>query len=180
MKKFSVLLLALLALPCLGQNFDAQYLTRWATINNYDAWKVRTNPALEDTFFVNAGDTIYSEVMLTWPYMGAWIDVGDTSTAAADTTAIRIDLYQGARWNTTTDSTDSSKFVYVKSLEWNGGETTSASLDSLTSHGSFMAPITSSPIYPARYFRYRIIGLTTHKVLGGENVVLRTMAWGDK
>lgn len=173
-----ILLSLILSGPVLAQNVQSN--TRWNTVNDFDLWKVRANRILEDTLWVNAGDTVWTEVVLAWPIMGVAMVSGDTSTVVEDSTKYRVDLYQWFSYSPTPASmaADSARFVCTRSITWHGNVLTEEGITNVVAHGGYAANLTDSPIYPMKFMRFRIIALSGHKVLPGEYVLLYVCAYG--
>ena len=167
MKKVLIILALLIGSQVIfGQAITSQRSGAWASAGSFEQWKARTDSVLADTFWVTGTDTVYSEVMFTWPFMDLAAEVGDSSST--DSRGYKLNVYQWVYYRTDASyrTADLAKFVFVKSLVWNGTTEAKTYLANIDTTGSWMAHITEDTIFAAPFWRVEIIGTADNKAGG--------------
>ena len=118
--------------------------------------------------YVNSGDTLFTAVYRTYPYMWLYATINDT--ASSDTISLEIQFWQG----TTTDTTD---MMLVKTLTWNDQTGSVASADSITAAGNWWCNVGATAYTGLPYFCLKVIGKATNKILDGVQAIIE--AWGE-
>lgn len=178
MKRISYiwLLLVMICLPAFSQ---VNGVNSFGYSSNFKTWQARMDSSLADTLWVTGTDTVYTEVLQTWPYMTCGAEVGDSSST--DSSGYKVNMYQWVyyRTNSTYSDSDLGKFVFVKSLTWNGTSELLVNDSTIDAAGTYLSSITSSPIFSAPLFRLEIIGTAKNKKSGaGSWIKLYLSAWG--
>lgn len=150
----------------MGQVTNAQSPGKWTGSGVWDLWKVRTDSVLADTFWVMGTDTVYSEMMLTWPFGSLAAEVGDSSST--DSCGYKVNLQQWIYYRSaeTYRTSDLGKLVYCRTLSWNGEAQSLASLSTITEAGSWLAHLTDEAIFVVPFHRFQIIGTASNKAGG--------------
>ncbi|OVE80160.1 hypothetical protein BVY01_00780, partial [bacterium I07] len=118
--------------------------------------------------YINQGDTLFSAVYRTYPYL--WLTATVEDTAASDTVSLEFQLWQGA----TTDTTD---MLFVKTLSWNLQDGSVTASDSITAAGIWWSNVGTTAFTGLPYFTVKAIGKVTNKILNGVQATLE--AWGE-
>jgi len=120
---------------------------------------------------VKAGDTLYSEVFLTMPYMSIYSTTADTN-AANDSVNAKIELWQSI-------STSTSSFIFVKTLTWQNKAGTTTSSTNINTADYWACNVNESSFYNFLWSMIRVIALTNHRVKN-DGVSLLFEASGDE
>ena len=103
---------------------------------------------------IKAGDTLYSEIMRTFPYMSASAAAEDINSGT-DSLALRVELWQSHFY-------DITKFTFVKELKWDLDKT-HLSQSLINAAGSWDADVNDSRFRNQRYFILVIIAEAGHR-----------------
>lgn len=174
------LVFAAMILVLVSLSFAQQDQSNWLGTGRFDSWSARKDSTLETRIYVAGVDSFWTEAMLSWPYMGLDVIVGDTSTAVTDSVNFVVELWM---WHSSrlapysNKLADKNNFCYVKDLTFNTTNRVNTSLSGITAVGAYQSIITGSAIPPNKYFRLRIRGVTGTKVLAGNYFEITPVAF---
>jgi hypothetical protein len=179
MKKVILILACLVLYSCVfGQTQITQETGKILNdMGHRDRWTVFKSGVTthkDSTYWENikAGDTLSSNIFLTMPYMSIFATVAD-SNAATDSVNCKVELWQCPH-------TDTTHFVFVKTLTWQNaaGSTTSSTLINAT--GYWACNVNESAFYNYLWSRLRVIAITKHRVINDGVKFLFEMSGDEK
>lgn len=103
---------------------------------------------------LQVGDTIYTDIFGTYPYMYFTATIQDTNSAA-DSVGIKVLFDQS-------NMTDTTNFVNISTLTWSNGGSFQTKMDTV---GTWVCNVGASAYTGLRHNRLRIIALADNRVL---------------
>lgn len=157
MKRFITILIILLASTLFGQSYLQKTNEVWNAWKHFE-WVSQKRGETTETYFldVKAEDTLYSKIYLNAPMMSMFATVAD-SNAANDSIKVEVNLM-------VSDFSDTTRFVFAKTLTWNQGKTI-VSQAFISDVGDWWSNVAATS-YPANtYYMLQFIAMTNHRVV---------------
>jgi hypothetical protein len=164
MKKLILCVLLMVVIANAQQN-----VANWSSVGLFEYWQAREDSTLNTRIYISGVDSVWTEPMLSWPYMSLDIVAGDTAALTDSIKAVvELWMWHQSRSASYTDKiTDKGRFCFVKALTFNTTNRINTSLSSITAAGAYQSIVTGSAIPNVPFYRFRIRTESGNAVLPG-------------